>query len=165
MIITITTTKIYPNGVIEHKIEKKLKKSKKPATKRTMRVQPEYDSDESQHVEVESELEVDDKLDDESEQEIVEASRKKLDSDMRKYFQDGQRIRHETQKDIWIGHYDRKTNKIFCNGNHYYSLSGFAKTHKKAINPNIFGNTNGRTDCEIEVNGRWVSPPPRQPLC
>jgi len=164
MIITITTTKIYPNGVIKQKIEKKLKKSKKPRTKRTMRVLPEEEFDESQLVEVQPELEVNDELDDKLQQQVVEASRKKLDSDMRKYFKDGQRIRHETQKDIWIAHYDRNTNRIIHNGTSHNSPSGFAKTHKLSINPNIFGNTNGWTDCEIEVNGRWKSIS-RRPVC
>jgi hypothetical protein len=77
--------------------------------------------------------------------------------DMTKCFTHGQRIRHTYGVNkTWIGTYDSSKNGIVCDDILYGSLSKFALAHNRINNPTR-KTTNGWSECECEVGGKWVS--------
>ena len=84
----------------------------------------------------------------------------KPDREMRKYFCDRQPIRHKGScNNTWYGVYNSETNKIIREGLSYNTPSGFAKCHYKKDKPNRRNsNANGWTECECQVNGKWITP-------
>ena len=77
--------------------------------------------------------------------------------DMTKCFTNGQQIRHTIGiNKTWVGIYDSKKNGIVYNGNFYKSLSRFALLHNRVYNSTRMS-TNGWTQCECEVDGKWIS--------
>ena len=83
---------------------------------------------------------------------------KKNSRDMAKCFTDGQRIRHTIGiNKTWIGIYDASKNEIICDTKSYKSLSGFAGKHYSIERPDRSNKANGWSECEYEVNGKWIS--------
>ena len=91
--------------------------------------------------------------------EIKLESKSKLYRDMKKCFNNRQRIRHVIGiTDIWIGVYDYESNKILYNGNQYNSLSSFSSSHYKESRPDRTNKSNGWLECECETeNDKWIS--------
>ena len=77
--------------------------------------------------------------------------------DMTKCLKHGQRIRHTYGVNkTWIGTYDSSKNGIVCDDKFYGSLSKFALAHNRINNPTR-KTTNGWSECQCEVDGKWVS--------
>ena len=77
--------------------------------------------------------------------------------DTTKIFMHGQRIRHTYGVNkTWIGTYDSSRNGIVCDDIFYSSLSKFALAHNRINNPTR-KTTNGWSECQCEVDGKWVS--------
>jgi hypothetical protein len=78
--------------------------------------------------------------------------------DMAKCFTNGQRIRHTIGiNKIWIGTYDSSKQGIIYDGKLHTSISIFALQHIRSdSNPNRMA-VNGWSNCECEVNGKWIS--------
>ena len=87
--------------------------------------------------------------------------------DMKKCFVDGQCIRHIIYGIIWIGIYDYISNSIILDNikpkQTFMSLSAFAMAHHK-IEGSRRKTANGWRECEVEVNGKWVSTSNLKPL-
>lgn len=78
--------------------------------------------------------------------------------DMTKCFTNGQRIRHTIGINrIWIGTYDSLKNAIIHDGNPYTSLSSFALYHIRTVSNPTRMSINGWSNCECEVDGKWIS--------
>lgn len=81
--------------------------------------------------------------------------------DMRICFTNGQRIRHIIGiNKIWIGVYDLLNNEIVCNGQIYQGrspLNQFAKSHYQVERNDRTFLCNAWSECECEVDGKWVS--------
>ncbi len=81
--------------------------------------------------------------------------------DVRKCFTNGQRIRHTIGNDkTWIGIFDFSKNGIICDTKLYQGrspLNQFAKTHYEIERKNRVSNVNAWSECECEVNGKWIS--------
>lgn len=79
--------------------------------------------------------------------------------DMKKYFRDGQSIRHVIGiNKTWEGVYSFAKNGISFGGKIYNSPSNFAKNHYRSERPNrTHSNANGWLECECKINGKWVS--------
>lgn len=77
--------------------------------------------------------------------------------DMTKFFTHGQRIRHTYGVNkTWIGTYDSSRNGIVCDDTFYSSLSKFALAHNRINNPTR-KTTNGWSECQFELDGKWIS--------
>ena len=77
--------------------------------------------------------------------------------DMSKCFTNGQHIRHTIGiNKTWIGIYDSSKNEIMYDTKFYKSLSGFALMHYNIDRPDRTS-ANGWSECECEVNGKWIS--------
>ena len=79
---------------------------------------------------------------------------------LNKCFTNGDRIRHIIKykygpDSCWEGIY--LDNKIIYDGKIYKSLSGFSGEHYKIENPNRTSSSNGWSECEYKVNGKWIS--------
>ena len=81
--------------------------------------------------------------------------------DMSKCFTNGQRIRHTIGiNKTWIGIYDSSKNEIMCNGKMYQGrspLNQFAKSHYETERNDRYSNVNAWSECECEVNKKWIS--------
>ena len=81
--------------------------------------------------------------------------------DTRKCFTNGQRIRHTIGiNKIWIGTYDSSNNGIMYNGKIYQGcspLNQFAKSHYETERNDRVSNVNAWSECECEVNEKWIS--------
>ena len=78
--------------------------------------------------------------------------------DMTKCFTNGQRIRHTIGiNKTWIGTYDLERNEIMCDGKYYTSPSNFALIHIRSISNSNRKSVNGWSNCECEVDGKWIS--------
>ena len=80
----------------------------------------------------------------------------KKSRDMKRYFKDKQNIKHNIDGNSWIGEYDYDKNAISYNGKHYKNPTNFAQDHYKQEKPGK-NNINGWTECECEIDGRWIS--------
>ena len=96
------------------------------------------------------------KNEDEGEIEEVKDVKNKKSRDMKKYFKDGQSIRHNIDGSFWIGEYDSDKNVITYNGKQYKTPTNFAQDHYKQEKPGKT-NINGWKECECEIEGRWIS--------
>jgi len=96
------------------------------------------------------------KNEDEGEIEEVKDVKNKKSRDMKKYFKDGQNIRHNIDGSSWIGEYDSDKNVISYNGKQYKTPTNFAQDHYKQEKPGKT-NINGWKECECEIEGRWIS--------
>lgn len=77
--------------------------------------------------------------------------------DMKKYFINGQRIRHTIGiSKTWVGVYDSIQNGIIYDGQ-IYTLNKFASNHYKEEKPNRSPAVNAWRECECEVDGKWIS--------
>jgi len=80
---------------------------------------------------------------------------------MSKCFTNGQRIRHTIGiNKTWIGIYDSSKNGIMYNEKIYQGrspLNQFAKSHYKTERNDRVSNVNAWSECECEVNGKWIS--------
>lgn len=81
--------------------------------------------------------------------------------DTSKCFTNGQRIRHTIGVNkTWIGIYDSSKNGIMYNGKIYQGrspLNQFAKSHYETERNDRVSNVNAWSECECEVNGKWIS--------
>ena len=81
--------------------------------------------------------------------------------DMNKCFANGQRIRHTIGiNKTWIGIYDSLKNGIMYNEKIYQGrspLNQFAKSHYETERNDRVSNVNAWSECECEVNGKWIS--------
>jgi hypothetical protein len=81
--------------------------------------------------------------------------------DIKKCFVNGQRIRHTIGiNKTWIGIYNSSTNEIICNEKVYQGISPlnqFVKSHYKIERSDRVSNANAWSECEYEVNGKWIS--------
>ena len=81
--------------------------------------------------------------------------------DMSKCFTNGQRIRHTIGiNKTWIGIYDSSKNGIMYNEKIYQGrspLNQFAKSHYETERNDRVSNVNAWSECECEVNGKWIS--------
>lgn len=81
--------------------------------------------------------------------------------DTSKCFTNGQRIRHTIGVNkTWIGIYDSSKNRIMYNGKIYQGrspLNQFAKSHYETERNDRVSNVNAWSECECEVNGKWIS--------
>ena len=81
--------------------------------------------------------------------------------DTRKCFTNGQRIRHTIGiNKTWIGTYDSSNNGIMYNGKMYHGrspLNQFAKSHYETERNDRVSNVNAWSECECEVNEKWIS--------
>lgn len=93
--------------------------------------------------------------------------------DIRKYFKDGQQIRHTIaikdknlvaligNSSTWIGIYDSSKNGIIYDGKMYQGrsspLHNFAKNHYENLRPDRGSSVNAWDECEYEENGKWIS--------
>ena len=81
--------------------------------------------------------------------------------DMNKCFTNGQRIRHTIGiNKTWIGIYDSLKNGIMYNEKIYQGrspLNQFAKSHYETERNDRVSNVNAWSECECEVNGKWIS--------
>lgn len=88
--------------------------------------------------------------------------------DMRKYFTDGQRIRHTIGVNkTWIGTYDYARNGITRDTIFYKSLSGFVNTHHRDNGTYTNNGVNGwakTTKAECELDGQWIYVSNIQPM-
>lgn len=88
--------------------------------------------------------------------------------DMRKYFTDGQRIRHIIGVNkTWIGTYDYARNGIIRDTIFYKSLSGFVNTHHKDNGTYTNNGVSGwakTTKAECELDGQWIYVSNIQPM-
>ena len=82
-------------------------------------------------------------------------------SDTTKCFTNGQRIRHTIGiNKTWIGIYYSSQNGILCNEKMYQGrspLNQFAKSHYAAERNDRVSNVNAWSECECEINGKWIS--------
>ena len=79
--------------------------------------------------------------------------------DMKKYFRDGQAIRHVIGVNkIWEGVYNEEQNGILFGGKIYNYISSFAKDHYISERPpnRAHFNVNGWKDCQCKIDGKWV---------
>ena len=76
---------------------------------------------------------------------------------MRHLFTDGQRIRHYVKRknDYWVGTYSAKQNKI-VRDNKSYTLSDFASSHVKTLDPSRKTGVSGWDQCECKVGDEWI---------
>jgi hypothetical protein len=81
--------------------------------------------------------------------------------DMVKCFTNGQLIRHTIGiNKTWIGVYDLSKNGIIYDGKIYEGrspLNQFAKSHYETERNDRVSNVNAWSECECEVNGKWIS--------
>jgi len=77
--------------------------------------------------------------------------------DMSKCFKDKQAIRHIIGTNVWIGYYDKYSNKIKYQDKRYNSPSGFSADHYNHARKDRNSNSNGWKECECEIDGRWTS--------
>jgi len=82
--------------------------------------------------------------------------------DIRECFTDGQSIRHIIDiNNIWVGIYDSSINAIVCNEKKYKGrtspLNNFASSHYKIERKDRGYTVNAWSECECEVNGKWIS--------
>jgi len=81
--------------------------------------------------------------------------------DMSKCFTNGQYIRHTIGiNKTWIGIYDSSKNGIIYNEKIYQGrspLNQFAKSHYETERNDRVSNVNAWSECECEVNGKWIS--------
>jgi hypothetical protein len=81
--------------------------------------------------------------------------------DMSKCFTNGQKIRHTIGiNKTWIGIYDSSKNGIMYNEKIYQGrspLNQFAKSHYETERNDRVSNVNAWSECECEVNGKWIS--------
>lgn len=77
--------------------------------------------------------------------------------DMSKCFKDKQQIRHIIGTNVWIGYYDKYSNKIKYQDKRYNSPSGFSADHYNHARKDRYSNSNGWKECECEIDGRWTS--------
>jgi len=81
--------------------------------------------------------------------------------DMSKCFTNGQRIRHTIGiNKTWIGVYDSTKNGIIYNEKLYQGrspINQFAKSHYETERNDRVSNVNAWSECECEVNGKWIS--------
>jgi hypothetical protein len=95
---------------------------------------------------------------DEDNQSIISNSPVVKCRDMSKCFTNGQRIRHTIGiNKTWIGIYDSSKNGIMYDTKFYKSLSGFAVMHYSIDRTDRVKTANGWTECECEVNEKWIS--------
>ena len=78
---------------------------------------------------------------------------------MSKCFTNGQRIKHTTacNHKTWIGIYDSSKNGIVYDTKFFKSISAFAETHNSVDRPDRTKAANGWSDCECEIDGKWIS--------
>jgi hypothetical protein len=79
--------------------------------------------------------------------------------DLKDYLQDGQRVRHtnKTHGSLYA-RYNATFNSIICDdGAKFKNPSGFAKYHLRSLFPeNPKRTADGWTECQTEVDGKWV---------
>jgi hypothetical protein len=81
-----------------------------------------------------------------------------LNRNMRNAFYDGQKIRHIIPgRSLWVGVYNRLSNKIISNGTQYKSLNRFTVSHYKTDHPDRKSDNNAWFESECEIDGVWVS--------
>ena len=93
------------------------------------------------------------------EEEIIIHKTKLGCRDMSKCFTNGQRIKHTTALNhkTWIGIYDSSKNGIVYDTKFFKSISAFAETHNSVDRPDRTKAANGWSDCECEIDGKWIS--------
>ena len=87
------------------------------------------------------------------------SQQKKGCRNMRLCFHDKQLIRHTCAGTdfIWVGVYNKQTNRIVHNSVSYKTPSGFAQAHYRIKRPERISNANGWKQCEMFLDGKWKS--------
>lgn len=75
--------------------------------------------------------------------------------DMSLCFTNGQRIRHNSGVNIWIGIYDANINKIIYD-NASYTINKFVESHYRITRPDRTYSANSWRECECEIDGNWI---------
>jgi hypothetical protein len=117
--------------------------------------------DEEDEEDEEDKEEEEDKEDEEDNQSTNSKSSVTKCRDMSKCFTNGQRIRHTIGiSKTWIGIYDSSKNVIIHNEKIYQGrspLNQFASSHYKTERNDRVSTVNAWSECECEVNEKWVS--------
>jgi len=91
------------------------------------------------------------------EQKNIEEEIDNMCGDMSLYLEHKQEIRHIIGGSIWLGVYDKNTNKIKYGDKRYNSPSKFSSDHYHILRKDRDSNLNGWKECEYKVGDDWIS--------